>query len=158
MRFRVAVAYAKLSGSSSYPDISGKVYFMRAQGGTVVAAEVWNVTDEAGKPAQGFKGFHIHEGSACSGNDKDPFADTGAHYSKAKVLHPDHAGDLPPLLFSDGFAWMQVYTGRFMPEDVIGKTVVLHGMPDDFHTQPSGDSGMKIACGEIVPWRPPIMG
>ena len=53
---------------------------------------------------------------------------------------------------------MQVYTGRFMPEDVIGKTVVLHGMPDDFHTQPSGDSGMKIACGEIVPWRPPIMG
>lgn len=59
MRFRVPVAYAKLSGSSSYPDISGKVYFMRAQGGTVVAAEVWNVTDEAGKPAQGFKGFHI---------------------------------------------------------------------------------------------------
>ena len=154
MKFMTPAAYAKLAGSSSYPDISGRVYFMREQSGTVVAAEVRNVTDEAGKPAQGVLGFHIHEGAVCAGNEQDPFADAGAHYSKAKVLHPDHAGDLPPLLFSDGFAWMQVYTGRFKPEEVIGKTVVLHGMPDDFHTQPSGDSGMKIACGEIVPWRP----
>lgn len=154
MRFTMPVAYAKLAGSSSYPDISGRVYFTRAQGGTVVAAEVRNVTDEAGKPARGFLGFHIHEGAVCAGNEQDPFADAGSHYSRTKVLHPDHAGDLPPLLFSDGFAWMQVYTGRFTPEEVIGKTVVLHGMPDDFHTQPSGDAGMKIACGQIVPWRP----
>ena len=146
------VAYAKINGSSSYPDLSGKVYFMRGQGGTIVAAEVHGVTDENGKPAQDFKGFHIHEGSSCTGNEKDPFADTGLHYSRAKVLHPDHNGDLPPLLFSDGYAWMQVYTGRFQPEDVIGKTVVIHAMPDDFHTQPSGDSGVKIACGEIVKW------
>ena len=32
--------------------------------------------------------------------------------------------------------------------DVVGRTIVLHEMPDDFKTQPSGDSGMKIACGE----------
>ena len=38
----------------------------------------------------------------------------------------------------------------FFPEDVIGKTVVIHDRPDDFHTQPSGASGEKIACGEIV--------
>lgn len=154
MNFMMPVAYAKLSGSSSYPDLSGSVYFMKDRGGTRVAAEVWNVTDEAGKPAQGFLGFHIHEGAICAGNEADPFADTGAHYSRAKVLHPDHAGDLPPLLFTNGFARMEVYTGRFTPEEVIGKTVVLHGMPDDFHTQPSGDSGRKIACGEIAPWRP----
>ena len=154
MRYMMPVAYAKLSGSSSYPEISGNVYFTKAREGTIVTAEVWNVTDEAKKPAQGFLGFHIHEGAVCAGNEKEPFADTGAHYSRTKVLHPDHAGDLPPLLFTDGFAWMQVYTGRFTPEEIIGRTVILHGMPDDFHTQPSGDSGMKIACGEIVPWRP----
>ena len=91
----------------------------------------WNVTDEAKKPAQGFLGFHIHEGAVCAGNEKEPFADTGAHYSRTKVLHPDHAGDLPPLLFTDGFAWMQVYTGRFTPEEIIGRTVILHGMPAD---------------------------
>ena len=36
--------------------------------------------------------------------------------------------------------------------DVVGRTIVLHEMPDDFKTQLSGDSGMKIACGEIKAW------
>ena len=52
MKFMTPAAYAKLAGSSSYPDISGIVYFMMEQSGTVVAAEVRNVTDDAGKPAQ----------------------------------------------------------------------------------------------------------
>ena len=66
--------------------------------------------------------------------------------------HPRHAGDLPPVLGNDGTAWMEIYTGRFYPMDVVGRTIVLHEMPDDFKTQPSGDSGMKIACGEIKAW------
>ena len=45
---------------------------------------------------------------------------------------------------------MMVYTTRFFPEKVVGKTVVIHDMPDDFRTQPSGNSGEKIACGQIV--------
>ena len=48
---------------------------------------------------------------------------------------------------------MAVYTDRFYPEDVIGKTVVIHEKPDDFRTQPSGDSGEKIACGKIMEWQ-----
>ena len=36
---------------------------------------------------------------------------------------------------------------------MIGKTVVIHLQPDDFHSQPSGDSGIKIACGVIREWR-----
>ena len=66
--------------------------------------------------------------------------------------HPRHAGDLPPVLSNDGTAWMEIYTGRFYPMDVVGRTIVLHEMPDDFKTQLSGDSGMKIACGEIKAW------
>ena len=31
------------------------------------------------------------------------------------------------------------------------KTVIVHADADDFHTQPSGDAGMKIACGDIIP-------
>lgn len=99
---------------------------------------------------QGFYGFHIHEGASCTGKQSDSFANTGGHYNPGNKSHPQHAGDLPPLLSDAGEAWMSVYTSRFFPEDVIGKTVVIHDRPDDFHTQPSGDSGEKIACGKIV--------
>ena len=60
-----------------------------------------------------------------------------------------HAGDLPPLMGDHGYALCIFYTDRFLPEEVIGHTAVIHAMPDDFRSQPSGDSGMKIACGEI---------
>jgi len=45
---------------------------------------------------------------------------------------------------------MLVYTNRFRPQDVIGRTAVIHAMPDDFRSQPAGDSGMRIGCGEIT--------
>ncbi len=51
---------------------------------------------------------------------------------------------------------MTVYTGRFFPEDVIGRTVIIHEKADDFHTQPSGDAGEMIACGEIKTCEPDI--
>ena len=43
----------------------------------------------------------------------------------------------------------KVLTDKFKIEDIIGKTVIIHDMPDDFKTQPSGNSGKKIACGII---------
>ena len=110
------------------------------------------IPEELEKKYGGFFGFHIHEGNACTGDAEDPFADTKGHYNPEKEEHPRHAGDLPPVLSNDGTAWMEIYTGRFYPMDVVGRTIVLHEMPDDFKTQPSGDSGMKIACGEIKAW------
>lgn len=71
-------------------------------------------------------------------------------------MHPEHGGDLPPILSDKGTAWMMVYTTRFFTEEVVGKTVVIHDMPDDFRTQPSGNSGEKIACGQIVAEDPDI--
>jgi Cu-Zn family superoxide dismutase len=44
---------------------------------------------------------------------------------------------------------MTVATNRFRVKDIIGRTVIIHNMPDDFTTQPSGNAGMKIACGVI---------
>ena len=32
---------------------------------------------------------------------------------------------------------------------IIGKVLIIHDMPDDFTSQPSGNSGSKIACGKI---------
>ena len=56
---------------------------------------------------------------------------------------------MPPLFSNKGYAFMIFLTDRFKVDEIIGKTVIIHSMPDDFKTQPSGDSGMKIACGVI---------
>ena len=69
--------------------------------------------------------------------------------NSGRTEHPNHAGDLPPLLEASGKAYMTVLTGRFHVKEVIGRTVILHGDPDDFHTQPSGNAGIKLACGVI---------
>ena len=52
-----------------------------------------------------------------------------------------------PIRITQGI--MTVLTNRFTVREIIGKTVVIHNMPDDFRSQPAGDSGMKIACGVI---------
>ena len=45
---------------------------------------------------------------------------------------------------------MIYYSDRFKPEDVIGKSVIIHKNFDDIVTEPSGNSGKRIACGVIV--------
>ena len=94
-------------------------------------------------------GFHIHEGTRCSGTSVDHFADAGSHYNPSNCPHPRHAGDLPPLFVNNGRAWFATITPQFTVSDVIGHTVIVHSDPDDFHTRPSGNSGEKIACGMI---------
>ena len=64
--------------------------------------------------------------------------------------HPYHAGDLPPLIGNDGFAYMSVLTNRFKIDEIINKVIVIHENKDDFTTQPSGNAGKKIGCGKIV--------
>ncbi len=150
------VAYAVLKGSDKHPTIRGNVLFYDTGDGTMVFVEVCGVMDKNGKPSTSFHGFHIHAGSSCTGNAEDAFADTDGHFTPFPMPHPDHAGDLPPLLMNNGCAWMQVLTDRFRPEEIIGRTVVLHDMPDDFHTQPAGGSGEKIACGEIYAFAVPL--
>lgn len=138
-------AVAHLSGSPAHPGITGTVSFFPVPEGVLVVAEA------RGLPAtpDGFYGFHIHAGGACTGNESDPFADAGTHYNPANRPHPQHAGDLPPLLGNNGRAYLSVLTDRFSVPEILGKTVIIHDHPDDFRTQPSGDSGAKIACGVI---------
>lgn len=133
-------AAAYITGGEDAPRIHGKAEFFPSRDGTYVSVHV------TGLPNDGFFALHIHEGADCGG---DAFADTGAHFDLTESSHPFHSGDLPPLLSCGEYASMTVFTNRFTVADVIGRTVVIHSDPDDFHTQPSGNAGKKIACGVV---------
>ncbi len=138
-------AYAKINGSKDYPNIEGTVKFYGVRGGTIVMVNL------NGFPSDNqFHGLHIHEGDSCSGTAEEPFKNSGGHYNPKNVSHPNHVGDLPPVLSANGMAFSAFYTNRFYPEDIIGRTIIVHAMSDDFKSQPSENSGMMIACGEIV--------
>ncbi len=51
---------------------------------------------------------------------------------------------------NNGYAFSAFLTDCFSLSEVMGKTVIIHGNPDDFTTQPSGNSGEKLACGVIM--------
>lgn len=142
----VPAAGALVKGDSQHSQLHGTVNFYPVREGTMVTAEVYGLPTDSGS---NIFAMHIHEGTSCTGNASDPFADTDGHYNPTNMPHPLHAGDLLPLFGNDGFAYYSFYTDRFRPDEVIGRTVIIHNDPDDFRTQPSGASGKKIACGVI---------
>lgn len=138
-------AYALVYGGKEVPGLRGTLYFFPLWEGTLVVADIAELPRSAEDCSQQIFGLHIHEGSICSGD----FSGTGNHLNPKNCLHPHHAGDLPPLFENHGYSFLICYTDRFQPEEIIGRTVVIHENPDDFTTQPSGNSGTKIGCGEI---------
>ena len=136
-------AVAQIQGGMEAPQLSGCVHFYQQNRCVLIVAEIFGLPRES---ETGFFGFHIHQGGSCSGTD---FSETGSHYNPVDQIHPKHAGDLPPLMCCRGNAYLAVKTDRFTVRDIIGKSVVIHSDPDDFHTQPAGNAGKKIACGVI---------
>lgn len=114
-----------------------------------MAAEACGLPETAERCGNAVFGFHIHSGGRCSGDHTDPFADALAHYNPEDCPHPAHAGDLPPLFSNHGNAFQLFLTDRFTVREIIGKTIIIHARPDDFTSQPGGNSGERIACGEI---------
>lgn len=135
-------ATANIRGGKEFPNIFGKINFYQKRNFVLAEANIIGLptTDT------GFFGLHIHEGNSCTGPD---FSDTGTHYNPANTPHPSHAGDLTPLMLCNGGAYQTVATDRFKVSEIIGRTVVIHSMPDDFYSQPAGNAGTKIACGVI---------
>lgn len=143
-----AQAYAALQGMSD--DLYGNIRFYDTMfGGVLIEADVTGLPDGYVPGGSAFFGFHIHETGDCS----EQFMRTGDHFDKNDLEHPLHSGDLPPLLSNNGYAYMAFYDERFRLSDLLGRSVVIHDQRDDFTTQPSGDSGEKIACGVIEPSR-----
>lgn len=145
---KYTTAHADIKGSKQYPTIKGQVSFKETKIGVLLTAKIYGLPTS--KKCNGrFFGFHIHEGASCTGNKEDEFSNVGMHYNPTNCPHPFHVGDLPPLLENNGYAYMSVLIDKFKIKDLLGKTIIIHDKPDDFTSQPSGNSGTKIACGVI---------
>lgn len=135
-------AIAELKGNAENSSLKGTVRFYSVPEGTIVVHEI------RGLPSSKtcFYAMHIHDGNSC----EDNFANVGPHYSKGNYEHPLHTGDLTNILSANGLSFGAILTNRFSVKDVLNKVVIIHSEPDDFRSQPSGDSGEKIACGVIL--------
>ncbi|MGM0875535.1 MAG: superoxide dismutase family protein [Bacillota bacterium] len=109
----------------------------------------------------GEHGLHIHEKGKCEAPE---FKSAGNHFNPDEkqhgLLHPEgaHAGDLPNIISEDG----KVEADLMAPQLTLksdqknsllrqeGSSIVITEGKDDGMTQPSGDSGQRIACGEIT--------
>jgi superoxide dismutase, Cu-Zn family len=110
----------------------------------------------------GPKGIHIHAVGTCEPPD---FTSAGAHFNPTGKKHgrlsPDgaHAGDLPNLMVTPaGAAGLNVTTKAVTLKDGVpaslfgpeGTSLVIHAQADDEKTDPTGNSGGRIACGVIT--------
>jgi Cu-Zn family superoxide dismutase len=130
----------------------GEVSFEQTRDGVRVFAIVNHLTP-------GSHGFHIHETGDCSAPDA---TSAGGHFNPTGQPHgspaggPHHAGDLPMLVadkkgkakLDATLAGLTVAPG---PSSIVGRAVVVHAAPDDYRSQPAGNSGARVACGVIQP-------
>jgi Cu-Zn family superoxide dismutase len=102
----------------------------------------------------GLHGIHIHNTADCT----PPFTAAGGHHNPLGATHGDHAGDLPNLIVNvagighlDGTTdHATLSAGLVSVFDANGSALIIHAGEDDLHTDPTGNSGGRIACGVIV--------
>lgn len=147
-------ALAVIRGGNLYPEINGTVYFYEVPGGTELIATIcglppYKPPTSTTQPVGPF-GFHIHEYGICRIDDSNnPFESAGGHYNPTNQPHGNHAGDLPVLFSNDGYAMMRVFTNKFTVDEIIGRSILIHENPDDYRSQPAGNSGKRIACTDL---------
>jgi superoxide dismutase, Cu-Zn family len=141
-----AVAVITPTASSK---VAGMVVFVKADKGVKITVDVTGLTP-------GKHGFHIHEFGDCSAAD---YTSAGPHFMMAGESHgaPDasmsHNGDMGNLeADATGKAHLELtdpnvsFSGA---TSIIGRAIVIHDKEDDLKTQPTGNSGARIACATI---------
>ena len=148
------VAVADLEGLAD-SGVSGSVTFTEEGGGVRIDVDVAGLTP-------GAHGFHVHENGDCGpGPDGTPGGAAGDHFAPLGNPHgaPEadstqrHLGDLGNLDADDNGVAQDERTDEMLtlsgPNSIIGKALIIHSGEDDLTSQPSGNSGDRIACGVI---------
>ncbi|QIK77902.1 superoxide dismutase family protein [Sphingomonas piscis] len=163
----VALAACTATGEPRGGPVSNIVNGAGQQIGTVRA---WDTPGgvtfriEASKLPAGIHGVHVHTKGRCDG---PAFESAGGHWNPTDRKHglqnPDgaHAGDMPNVTAA-GNGWVRESVtlpnatyAQLMDAD--GSSLMIHSAADDYRTDPSGNSGTRIACAVLQPMPvPPV--
>ena len=162
----LAIAIATLSACAPAVEPTGgaAVSLINASGQSIGTVRAWQTAGgvsfhiaASGLP-HGLHGIHVHSVGRC---DTPDFASAGPHWNPAGKQHGlnnpagPHAGDLPNVeVAANGVLGATVtLPGATMASllDVDGAALVIHAAADDYMTDPSGNSGARIACAVITP-------
>jgi superoxide dismutase, Cu-Zn family len=138
--------------STAGNSATGMVNFTQSGSKVMVKGEVRGLKPNAEL------GFHVHEKGDCSSPDG---MSAGGHFNPDGKPHGQpgsmahHAGDFPMLktdaagvaAFSFESSTISVGSGA---SDIVGKGLIVHAQPDDYKTQPTGNSGARLACAVIT--------
>ena len=163
---RIALLVPLLAAGCSTMEPSGgaPMSLVNASGQTIGTVRAWQTAGgvslhiiASGLP-HGLHGLHVHAAGRC---DPPDFASAGSHWNPAGKHHGlnnpagPHAGDLPNVEVAANGVLTATVTlpnatmGSLLDAD--GAALVLHAQPDDNVTDPSGNSGPRIACAVIQP-------
>lgn len=142
--------------SASGSLVSGKLSVMPMGDGVHLRGEV------GGLAANSTHAIHVHQNGDCSAADAssagDHFNPTGSMHGKAgSGAH--HAGDMDNIVANaSGVAMVDMHLrgvtlGGGAANDVAGRGLIVHAMPDDYRSQPAGNAGTRVACGVITVMR-----
>jgi superoxide dismutase, Cu-Zn family len=159
-------ALGMIGGAASAADTVAAAELKPTQGSSVGGTVTF--TEQAGKVrvvvnatglSPGSHGFHVHEKGDCSAPDG---TSAGGHFNPTAAPHGDpskghshHAGDMPKLM-ADKTGKVQVsfnmkgVTLADGPTSLVNRAVIVHADADDQTTQPTGNSGARVACGLIA--------
>ena len=145
---QAVVMLASASGSR----VSGKLTLAPMGDGVHISGEV------GGLAPNGQFGFHVHEKGDCSAVDA---TSAGGHFNPVASAHgraggaTHHAGDMDNIVAdAGGVARVNVHLrgvtlGGGAANDIAGRAMIVHADPDDYHSQPAGNAGARVACGTI---------
>lgn len=148
-----AVAPLGEGSSAAMTDSSGKPVGLVAYAGGDPKGIPLTVSID-GLPA-GVHGMHLHATGKC---EPPSFDSAGAHWNPGAAKHGrknpqgPHAGDLGNIIIdAAGKGRAEHLIPKGAGDYSTGLSLVIHASPDDETTDPSGNSGERIACGVVIP-------
>lgn len=161
MRIALVLLLAACGAQTEGPAPGARADLMDATGTRIGSATLFQQSDGvrirvlATALSGGEHGFHVHEVGRCEA----PFSSAGGHVNPTARKHgfhnPEgpHAGDLVnlPAGTTSTNTIEMVAAGLTLENlfDADGSALVIHAGPDDYRSDPAGNSGDRIACGEI---------